>query len=156
MIDYRKRLEAKVAATNAAHKYAVELYPTLAAIFAPYVNQKILKADGTLLAKIASQLPDEPKTPRLHVYHSSGNGYSLVWNVRTTAQDGPDSSTYAEIGLYIGNLTNGVLASLYPAPELRCDYTADEVAAKREAYKAAKRAADALQSALHPFGESDR
>lgn len=153
-------LAAKVAAVNAANKLAVELYPKLREVFEPFVGQKIEKADGTLLAKIAKLMPEFPCTPGLHVY-KYGSDYSLAWCVKTCESSSGRTgdyqiANYHETMVYVGNIKNGVLVDFYKAPELRTDYTVEAVEAAREAYKKAKQAADDAQSKLHPFGEYDR
>jgi hypothetical protein len=153
-------IAAKVAAVNAANKLAMEIYPTLRAIFEPYVGQKVEKADGGLLAKIAKLLPDFPCKPGLHVY-KLGSNYSLAWVVKTCEssagrQADYQIANYHETTVYIGNVTGGVLSEFCKAPELRTDYTVEAVEAAREAYRKAKQAADDAHGKLHPFGEYDR
>lgn len=148
------RLAARVKAVNAANRKAGEIYDTLAIRFAPYVGCKIEKADGGLLAKIVKGLPEFPYSNGLHVYKYASN-YSLVWMVKTCEVcDG--TACYHETGVYIGEMRDGVLLKLCNRPELRSDYTVEEVVANREAYEAAKKVADDAQGKLHPFGEYDR
>lgn len=152
-------LDCRVRGVNAANKYAHELFTLLVPIFTPFVGQKIEKADGGLLAKIAKLLPEFPCGVKLHVYKYQSN-YSLVWVVKTCechdAGNGVGHAYYHETSVYIANVRNGVLESMYPKFEARTDYTVAEVIKNREAYKAAKQLADNAQSALHPFGEYDR
>lgn len=159
---HKTALEAKVAAVNNANRYALELYPQLRAIFEPFIGQKIEKADGGLLMKIAKLLPEFPCKPGLHVYKMSSD-YSLVWVVKTCESqaingkhDNYHVAHYHETSVYVGNMRHGVLTDFCKAPELRTDYTAAEVEAAREAYRKAKQAADDARSALFNFGEYDR
>jgi hypothetical protein len=153
-MDRKARLAAKVKAQNRANQFANELYPKLVKVFEPFIGQKVLKADGTVLAKIQSQFPELPSTPGLHVYPGHSN-YSLRWIVRTSEQESDYTCLYAESTLYVGDMKNAILASLYPPVHYRTDYTVEEIESLREAYVLAKRAADNAFSALHPFGEND-
>lgn len=147
-------LAARVRAVNRAHAYAAKLYPQLAEPFRPLVGQKIMKAGGTLMAKYAAMLPKLPYGQGLQVtpHHTD---YSLSWTVKTwESVDG--GGYYYDIGVYIGNLRNGVLTELCKPFEGRTDYDPLEVHAARERYKEAKRLADEAHSALWPFGEYDR
>jgi hypothetical protein len=154
MDSRQRRLETKVKAFNAAHQFANELYPKLAAVFTPLVGCKVVKVDGSLLAKVASQLPEMPNTHNLMVYPGHSN-YSLRWVVKTSEMDSEHTCLYAEAGVYVADIRDGVVTKIYDAPNLRSDYAVAEIEVKREIYKAAKRAADAAYSALSPFGEYD-
>src|SRR5277367_5628074 len=76
------RLECEVSATNEANAYANQLHPKLVEIFRPFVGLPILKADGTLLAKVAKLLPEFPSLPKLHTYKHITT-YRLSWVVKT-------------------------------------------------------------------------
>lgn len=155
------RLAAKVRAVNRAHEYANKLYPWLVEKFAPLVGQKILKQDGSLLAKYADLVPELPSTHNLHVYRHHSD-YSLAWTVKTSEPEsgdgsGPHTVLYYEVTFYVGDLRGQTLEKLTVHQfTARTDYTAAEVAGKREAYEKAKQAADDARSALYPFGEYDR
>jgi len=152
----RSKLENKVKAVNQAHLYAKHLYERMTEIFKPLVGQKLEKVDGTFLEKIRKLLPELPNTPSLSVYRG-GSNHSLYWNVRTTVWDNATDGQHQqhEVGVYVGNMHNGVLESMMEREDYRTDYTADEIEVKRETYKEAKKIADAAMSALHPFGEND-
>jgi hypothetical protein len=123
------RLAAKVEATNNVYRTANEFYVKLAAVFAPLVGQKVLTADGNVLAKYAKLMPVLPHGTRLRMWKQTSN-YNLSWGISGNAQAG-EISMYAEVSLYIGDLNGGVLTKLYPAPEFRTDYTVTEVEGKR-------------------------
>jgi hypothetical protein len=149
-------LKAKVAAVNRCHAEAMKLFPQMVAIFAPLVGQKLDKVDGGLLEKIKKLLPEFPNTHKLQIFRGSSS-YSLYWTVKTCEMIGSTHTCcYHEIGVYIGNMNNGVLTSLHDSFSARSDYTVDEVAALRVDYKAKKKAADEAHSALSHFGEYDR
>ncbi len=147
------RLEAKVKAINDANAYAPELYAKLIPIFAPYVGQKIIKADGSLIAKIEKQIPElAPFT-----YRSRSN-YSLGYVAKTCAMEpGGNGCAYHETYVSIGELRDGMLSSLAPAPTgLRTDYTVEEVETKRKAVEKADKALDDAKGELYPFDIYDR
>ena len=152
----RPVLEARVRGVNRANAFANELYPKLVALFTPLIGQKILKADGTLLAKIQKQVDDLGVLGRHepHVYRYN-SPYSLVYTVKT-CEDCNGHAYYYETSVYVAHLDNGVLTGLYDQDLRQTNYSADKVIAAREAYEKAKKAADEAQSALHPFGEYDR
>jgi len=143
---------AKVEAVNAANEHANKLYAELVKIFEPLVGQKILKADGTLLAKVQALLPEFPCTPSLMVYNVSD--YSLAWTVKTNAMVGDSSCLYHETTVYIGELSNGnTLAKITPPQEHPTGYKAEDVEELRAKVKAAKERYENLKSKLFPFGE---
>jgi hypothetical protein len=146
-------LTAKVAAVNRANEYATRLYTALAEKFAPLVGQKILKADGTLLAKYAGLVPTLPCSPDLHVYRHSSN-YSLAWTVKTCEFMPPNGCMYHEVTIYIGYLQGATLEKMISTPFTgRTDFSVEEIIGKRAAYESAKRVADELRNDLYPFGE---
>jgi len=158
-----KRLETRVRGVNRANEYANALWPRLIAVFTPFVGEKIEKADGTLLLKVqklvdALKLPN-CATPNIMVYRHNSN-YNLAYTVKTDETYSVDGryghAYYHETTIYLGKMDCGVLTQLDAAETFKTDYTAAEVIANREAYKAAKAAADAAQSKLYPFGEYDR
>jgi hypothetical protein len=156
-----ERLEARVKARNRCHAIANELYPQLAEFFRPYVGQKIERADGPLMAKISAKLEEaipklfDPLPQGAQVWRSPSD-YSLVWTVKVCEGYGPHSCCYEDCSVYVGNMRGGVLESLYPPEARREDFTADEIEQARQAYEAAHKHAEDLESKLFPFGESDR
>ena len=151
-------LDAKVKAVNRANGEALKLHSVLVEIFRPLVGTKVEKADGTLLKKIADLLPELPYTSKLHVYKNVSN-YFLAWNVKAVEGYGEHHCTSHEASVYVGFLANGagfVLEKLADPPDLRTDYTAEEVLAKRADFDVKRKAADAAKCALGPFGEFDR
>lgn len=148
-------LIARVKARNSVNTEANKLFPTLNAIFVPFVGQKILTKDGSLLSKISKLLPEFSRTPKMHIYRSTSN-YSLMWNVQASEMCSENSCVYAEASVRIGSISDGVLESLYDAPKYRTDYTVEDIEAKRNIYAEAKKLADSALSDLYPFGEYDR
>jgi hypothetical protein len=149
-----RNLQARVKAHNKAVAYGKELYPKLAEIFHPLIGQKILKEDGKLLKKIASQLPKLPNSPDLSV-HPNSIHYALIWTVKTTEWT-ESGSEHEAIALYIGVIQDGVLESVPVGPYAeKDDWTVEEVQQRRQVYQAAKRAAADALNDLGPFGEYD-
>ncbi len=150
----REKLTARVAAVNKANAYANELYVKLADYFRPLVGQKILKADGSLLAKIEKDLPEMASGNELHVYRHRSE-YSLAWTVKTCEFMPPHGCMYHETTVYVADLKGQTLGELSRPFEARSDYTVEGIEKLREAYETAKKAADNARSALFPFGEYD-
>lgn len=156
MRDKNAILEARVRGVNAANHFANLLYPKLLSVFGNFVGEKIEKVGGGLMQKVQNGINalGLPNTVRLSVYRYASN-YSLVYVVKTCETvDG--GAYYHETSVYVGDMNNGVLTKILPAPTFKTDYKAEDVKAARETYEAAKKAADAAQSALFPFGEYDR
>ncbi len=156
-----KRLETRVRGVNRANAYANEIAPKLRDLFAPYVGQKVFKADGTLLAKIQKQVDALQLTDGMrnggngYVYRLSSN-YSVVFVVKTYESDGENHGYYHETSIYVAHVRDGVAYELYDWTTAKTDYNAAYIAVARERYEAAKKAADDARSELHPFGEYDR
>jgi hypothetical protein len=150
-----EKLTCKVAAINRANAYGKEIYQTLTKIFEPLVGEKILKVDGSLLAKYAALVPKFEYSHALHVYRHSSD-YSLAWTVKTCEPLPPGSCMYHESTVYIGDLRGGMLDKLAIYPfDSRSDFTVEEITQKRVDFENAKKALDEARSALYPFGEYD-
>lgn len=153
-------LTAEVNAVNLANGYANELLPKLVEFFTPLVGQKIVKADGSLLAKLESKLPVFPAEkgrPGQHVHASvmtyrHRSDYSLAWTVKVCWPIPPHTCTYYERTLYVGDMSGDTLKEMTKHLEpWRTDYTVEAAVAKIEAYEAAKKAADDARSECWPF-----
>jgi len=162
--NYRSnRLKARVVAMNRCNEAVNELYLLLAAIFTPLAGQKVVKADGSLLAKYAAQVKpimDKFNTtgPQLSVWHAAASSrYSLVWTVKV-CESMPEDGTcvYEDASVYVGNMEGQIFKDIIPADVHRTDYAYDEIVQLRAEYEEKKKTADAARSALFPFGESDR
>src|SRR5262245_42728896 len=156
----RTKLEAKVAAVNRANAYANELAPRLRAAFEPFLGQKIFTAAGPLMKSVkqvvdALNLPSNMSNRSLNVYrYNIGNTiYSVCYVVQANE---PEPGASHEVSVYVGEVSDGVLTKMMNGEAFRTDYTAANVQAARDTYQAAKKAASAAESALHPFGEYDR
>lgn len=150
----REALEAQVRAVNSVRSYANWLQPLLIERFRPLVGQKILKADGSLLAKHEKLAPN-PLPTEIHQVYRGVSPYSLRWIAKACEPYPPHFCCYEEAGVFIGELSEGVLATLAVPVVYRCDYTVGEVLELREALKAASKAKDDALSALYPFGKYD-
>lgn len=158
------RLVAKVKAVNQANAYAPKLYAMMAEVFRPYVGMAILKKDGSFIKAIADKLPALPtKMPEwgklndVMVTRHTNNPYALVWHIQGSHQDTEAGGTlYHTTTVVVGAMNGQILQELHPPTDLRSDYTPEEIEAKRDAVKAARRALDIATSALYPFGENDR
>jgi len=148
-----ERLIARVKAVNAAHQYAIELYPRLVDFFRPFVGQKIITQNTDFLHKIRSTIPELSCTPRLNVFKNRIY-QSLSWTVRTSEQAG-EIAVYHEVSVYVGKVDAAVLTGFHNAPVLRTDFTVDEIVAKRKELQAAISKVDQIRGKLFPFGEND-
>lgn len=148
------RLSAKVCAVNKANAYAMRLHKLLSPIVAQWVGQDILKADGTLRVKYEKQIPKFPEVAGIRVYKRVAS-YGLSFSV-SGSENAEDCTMCYEASCNLAKLSNGVVGELYQCPELRTDYTAEEIEEKRKAYKKAEELAREAESALTPFGEYDR
>ena len=145
-----EKLTAKVAAVNRANEHAAKLHTILHARFAPLVGEKILKADGSLLAKYIDLVPKDDDDIRVFRMSST---YSLAWTVKT-CEHMSDSCLYHQTAVYVGNLDGNRLSNLLDFEERRSDFTVDEILEKRAAYESAKRLVDEIKGGLFPFGEN--
>ena len=152
-----QRLAAKVKAVNAAHAVANQVCPKLREFFRQYVGKQVLKAEGGLLKKIQEAMPELPASgPWLHIYRNPST-YSLAWSVKTCEMivEG-GGCLYYEVTIYVANVDGNTIKDIYDNEcDFRTDFTTAEVNEKRDAYEAAKKAADTARSNLHPFGEYD-
>lgn len=156
MMSDNLRIEARVKARNRANEEANRLQALLIPFFAPYVGQKILKADGTLLQKIKDKMPalEDAQVPGRHIYRQTSD-YTLGWTVKTNEMDSEHTCTYAETTAYIGDLRNGVLEAIAKGHTHRTDWTVAEVQAVREQIRAAENALSEARSKLGPFDMYD-
>jgi hypothetical protein len=158
MMD-ESELAAEVSAVNLGNAYANELYPLLRDFFTPLVGTKIVKADGSLLAKL--KLPEFPvnkgrpgqhKDADITTYKYSSD-HSLAWVVKVCWPITQYDCTCYDLKVYIGEVRDGVLkeVSARCKSEGRTDYTVEEILGKVKAYEAAKKVADDALRACYPF-----
>lgn len=155
---YPNALAAKIAAQNEANKAAIELYSKAVEPLKAFVGQKILKVDGTLLEKVKKVLPELVNTNEFRAYYTTGGGYSLRIAI-TVNKSSPSRRSdcqlaqYQESSAYLAGLRDGVLVKLYDAPQLRADFTEEEILMARKDLEYAKKAMSVAQSKLCGFGE---
>ena len=153
-------LDAKVQAQNTAAFIANELYPVFRGIFEPMVGQKVLKADGSLLAKVEAQLPKIQNIQGVQVYRQSTQQnlyWSLCWAVKVscTVKNSPFWE-HQEVYITVGSLDDGVLVELVDeADKKRDDYTANEIRRLQEVYRVKMEEARQAERALNPFRYND-
>lgn len=160
----RTKLQMRVDGRNTVNRIGNEIFPALVEAFRPYLGENIRKQSGGLFAKIEKQIKEVeaqfPTHPSLHMICMNGLEYSLSYMVKcceTFCKDGKDygEAIYSDTTVYIANLSNGVITSLYDPPEFKTDYDADTIIEARKTFKAAEEALSEARSALHPFGEND-
>lgn len=157
---YTAKLAARIKATNDANRRANELYDLLAPFFQQYVGKPVVTKDNQLLKRIIDKMPEIPPDhwPDRRVWFVC-RGYSLDWQVFSRmeykserAYQGADHEQ-VEATVSIGKLEKGVLVSIYPRSERKCDYELAEIVAAREAATDAKKVYDEALAKCHPFGE---
>ncbi len=147
-------LAAKVTAVNNANSFANDIAPKLAEAFKPLVGKKIVKADGSLLAKYTDLVPKFPCNGVVTVYRHR-SAYRLAWVVKWCAT-AAGIAHYAEAYVYVGELKGDILTKIDEPDNLPHAYTVEKIEKARADYKVAKAAAEAALANLHPFGEYDR
>jgi hypothetical protein len=158
-------LSARVAAQNRANWLAIRFHADLIERFRPFLGQKIIKNGNgwpQLTKKVAAAIGEIADEPGAHVSLVSVQ-YSLRYEVRVNRDydAGPrlpgqgSRTTSATAGIWIGSLEGDILAKLGDAPQLRDNYSADEVRRLRAEYNELRDKASAAKSALEPFGEFD-
>jgi hypothetical protein len=153
-------LDARVKAVNIANAAANEWTPRLRNLFRPLLGTKVLKADGTFIAKVKAMLPELPYRHDLRISRS-GMGSFLSW-VAYASVSCHGCSESAEALIPVGSFGNGwdnqadVLVTLYDEEfTLRTDWTAAELRALKVEYKAAEEQLEAVRRKLSPFDPRD-
>jgi hypothetical protein len=154
------KLEAEIHAVNLANFYGEKLSKLLVEFFTPLVGQKILKKDGSLLEKLIEKLPEFPPikgNPGQHEHatittYKDSSKYNLSWYVKVCQPLLPNSCVYRTVCVYVGELDNCVLKSMYEST-WKYDYKLEEVISKIKAYEEAQSLADNLKIAVHPFDD---
>jgi hypothetical protein len=149
-------LDAKVQAQNTAAFIANELYPVFRSVFEPMVGQKVLKFDGSLIAKVEAQLPKIQNIQGVQVYRHSIWG-TLCWVVKVSCavKDRPFCE-YQEVPITIGSLDDGVLVELFDETDKkRDDYDVNDIRRLQEVYRVKMKEAREAERALYPFRYND-
>ena len=150
-------LDAKVQAQNTAAFIANELYPVFRAIFEPMVGKKVLKADGTLLAKVEEQLPKIQNISGVHVYRQNSVFCTLCWVVKVScAVKGSPFWEHKEVYITTGLIDGVVLGKLFDEiDKKRDDYDVNEIRRLQEVYRVKMEEARQAEQALNPFRYND-
>lgn len=155
MKTHSNTLSATVAARNEVNELTNTRYSTIILALAPFIGQRILKVDGTLLKKVKEALPEFDAVQGFgsSSWYSTGHGYSLVLNIKTCHGVEPHGCVYADSTLYLGKLRDGVLEGLYDAPTLKANFTEQYVIQAREEVKGAEKILREVESKLYYFGK---
>lgn len=150
-------LEARVRAFNRAGKLANELFPRLVAHFQPFLGKKVALKEGGLSKQAKEGMPDLPEEPGFCHLMVVADGSHLYFRVKVSERNERGHTFYGEVHRDLGTLDRktGKLLQLLPGVPSREDYSAEEVAATRQAVRAAEEALAALKRDLDPFGEYD-
>lgn len=158
-MTYNTPLEGKVAAQNRVNQLAMDCYAKAIEPLKQFVGQKILKVDGSLLEKVKKALPELPVLQCNRIFYTCQHGYNLRIaideSIYAMRRSGVGGTYYVEASAYLCNIRDGVLTELYPKPELRTDYTHEEILMARKDLETAKAAMSLAQSRLQGFGEYD-
>ena len=154
MDTYSERLAAKVRAVNTANAVALQLYDRLAPVFSPYQGAKVVNKDGSLvhkLAKVAEPIIDEFRSKVHHIYKYSVSDYNVMYVVKTGVSYGEHSCVYHEANVYIASIRHGEMTELSKRPELRSDYSADEISTAKQEYERLKKMANIVIAPYYSF-----
>jgi hypothetical protein len=147
-------LAAKISNQNLANATANDWQPRLIEIFKPLVGQKILKADGNLLAKIEKLIPPLPNTRKVRVYFDvAATRINLAWKVSANDPDSEFTVMYGEATIYVGTIDGDRLSHLYEPETYRADRTLEAVLAARKKADEARTIYEKARGECAPFGE---
>jgi hypothetical protein len=150
-------LAAKVAAVNEANLFARTLYEPLEAAFRLFIGEQIITESGVIIQRLEYLLP---VSYILNPYGRNINttrritDFSVAFVVEAFKHvpgDGSGVTVFHQTALNIGHLDGGILKALYALPELRSDYTVEEIEASRVAYNAALKTTNDLYQDLRLF-----
>lgn len=159
---HNSALAAKVAAQNEANQTVNTYAPMVIEALRPFVGQKVLKANGELLEKVKSKIPEMPNygnNKDVNCYASSGRGYSITINAKTChghPRKDYTAAHYAEAMTWCAELSGGILTKLCNFQPLKTSWTEEEVTNARHALEKAKDEMSKAQSALGEFGTFDQ
>jgi hypothetical protein len=162
MKQYNNHLQAKVGERNNVNRQAMALLPGILDALRPLVGTKVLNQGAVISQKLRNVLPKFSDTPALSVYYSASR-YSFTVTFRTSGifpGHYPDSqiACYAECSLHLGDIGQNsfILEKVNDTlPNLRTDYTVEEVQQARQDLSAAMDAKHSAERKLCFFGEHD-
>jgi len=147
------QLTAQVNARNKVNQHCNELYPLLIKALAPFVGQKVTRADNSLTLKVKTVLPVyERKGLRWHV-SIDGSGLSLVMDICEPYGDHSNlyQNTYAVL-YFFESYNNGILGKVFEHQKTqKTDYAIDAILAKRKELEEARKKVRDIESELCPF-----
>lgn len=121
---YDERIDAKVAAVNAANKFVNDNFNRYSDALRPFVGKKILKVDETLIRAV-SAVVNLPTPENIRVVRSK-NKYSLVLCVSVSVPCKVCHEHYNSY-MYLGGINDGILEGLHSHDDFKCDYTTEYV-----------------------------
>lgn len=140
-------------AVNSVNDYANKLYDILAPIFRQWIGQNIITQQKMLKKIYEKDIPSFPESLdlRLSAYYRISD-YSISVNISTYCQNDDGHAVYADTCLYLANLRDKKLISVYEKDDRRTNYTLAEVEKNREQLKLARQNYEQAKEKLHPFG----
>ncbi len=162
MNTYTNHLEAKVGERNNVNRQAMALLPGILDALRPLVGTKVLNQGAVISQKLRNALPKFDNTTDLSVSYSASR-YSFTVTFRTTGHfpsRWPDThiACYSECSLHLGDIGQNsfILENLRDVtPNLRTNYTVEEVVQARKELSAAIDAKHEAERKLCYFGEHD-
>lgn len=166
MNEHIQQLKAEITAQNAANSEANRRFILARDIATKFWTKKILKTSGAILTErfrkaMEPVLRDDygqgwARGCCVRCHHEPRTYFlmfevTVAWN--TATQDTPGNRVvYRRANFRVGTIQGGVLESVDNAsPDLRADWTYDEVVAKREAVATARAALRDAEQAISPF-----
>lgn len=164
------KLKARVACRNRGNRLLVDYVQKYREALTPFIGQKIYKADGTLLDKVAKELPKIPYSnpsidadgkPRMGIHSYLHHGaYSFTLHVIVSIPvyfHGNQTSVSLEGTAWIANTSGDTLEGFpdFNPEQYRTNITPKEILAARAEEQAAQQALRAANAKLLDFGTYD-
>lgn len=157
-------LIANITALNLANSVANRLHPALAEYFTPLIGQKIIKADGSLIAKHKDKVAEliaQFERPSKGTTHN--NVRITRFNARTSlAYDisvcervpNEEHCTYKNVVIYIGDMPGDSITRLEPVVTDRpTAYNLEKIKAAQAEYKRLQALADKAKDEIPYFAQ---
>lgn len=144
-----EQLEAKIKARNKVNQYALEIGPRVIEALKPFIGQKVCNVGGELSKKVMGQLPALQNEFNIRAFYSTGHGYTVTVQLNASETTRQGHAMYCDATVYVANLRNGILESMFPDMEpadWRTDYTVDEYRALEKQIRDAESTLSTLRS----------
>ena len=146
-------LALQVQTRNEANAFANELGGIFTEFFKPYVGEKIIKADGNLIAKIVKTIPALGKPGIRWRFDFSRYSVGVTLDVMHTHNG---ITNYINASFLLLDITEGTLVKVYEFEPLKADYSAEFVNEKLAELKRAEEVLRNIRRELGPFAPPSR